>query len=73
MKKTPQLKPCPFCGGKAKFENCGDPGKFADWDVVCTECGILALCPGEEPGMVTTKEEAAKAWNRRMDDADAPD
>lgn len=64
-----KLKRCPFCGGKAKFADYGEKDiaePFEDWNVECQRCGILALIPGEEPGCVTTKEEAAEKWNRRI-------
>ena len=62
------LRPCPFCGGVADFTDLGVEGEFEDWDVECTECGITVITPGEEPGCVTTKEEAVRAWNRRASD-----
>lgn len=61
-----ELKPCPFCGyKKPEFFDCGSPGDFEDWAVDCPNCGVLVMAPGEEPGCVATKEEVAKAWNRR--------
>lgn len=65
-KTEPHLKPCPFCGGKAVFTDCGQDGDFEDWDVECSGCGILMIAPGEEPGSITSKEEAAAKWNRRV-------
>lgn len=61
-----QLKPCPFCGGRAKYVDLGDPDDFSDWDVECTKCGIVMICPGKEEGCTTTKREAKAAWNRRV-------
>lgn len=52
------LKPCPFCGGKAKFSLL-----FSNYHVTCTEC-LGAVVP--EKGM--KKEAAAKAWNTRVTD-----
>jgi len=63
-----RLKPCPFCGGAAKFTDLGIEGDFEDWDVECCDCGIIMIAPGEEDGCVTTKEEAAAVWNRRVDE-----
>lgn len=60
-----KLKACPFCGGKAKYTDLGVPNEFHDWDVECTKCGIVVICPGKEAGCVTTKNEARAAWNRR--------
>ena len=62
------LKACPFCGGAAKYVDLGVPGEFSDWDVECTKCGIVVMCPGAEAGAVTSKEEAKAAWNRRNGD-----
>lgn len=50
------LKPCPFCGGAAKFSL-----MLSNYHVVCTEC-LGAIFP--EKGM--KKEEAAIAWNTRV-------
>lgn len=61
-----ELKQCPFCGGKAKYVDLGEPDEFKDWDVECIKCGIVMLVPGKEAGCVTTKAEARKAWNRRI-------
>lgn len=66
MKET-ELKPCPFCGGKANLiENhiCG--GKDYSY-VTCESCHVrtqqytvsVRFCPNDE---------ATKAWNRRSDD-----
>lgn len=62
-----ELKPCPFCGGKAKFVDFGFGGKHEDWNVKCEDCEITFWVPGDEPGCVTSKEEAARFWNRRVD------
>ena len=69
-----KLKPCPFCGGRARYVDLGDPGlglgdpgQFSDWDVECTKCGIVMICPGKEEGCTTTKREAKAAWNRRAE------
>lgn len=59
------LKSCPFCGGTAVFEDYGQPGEFEDWAVYCRRCGIAMLAPGPEAGCVSTREDAARAWNRR--------
>ena len=49
------LKPCPFCDGKAKLK-----GYQIDFRVMCPECGGRAkLC--------STAKEAIEAWNRRAD------
>lgn len=54
-KKMEELKKCPFCGGEAKIV-----GYSLFW-IVCEEC--LAETAG-----FATKEEAIKAWNRRVEE-----
>ncbi|MCL2556875.1 MAG: Lar family restriction alleviation protein [Treponema sp.] len=52
------LKPCPFCGGKARMERVVgiEPG----WKIVCLD---RALCRAAIWGL--KKSEAIAAWNRR--------
>jgi Lar family restriction alleviation protein len=51
-----ELKPCPFCGGKAEMVSDFDDEHY----VYCTGC---------KGGWKTmeTPEEAAEAWNRRVE------
>lgn len=74
--KTPELKPCPFCGGEATIEdNAGEYpmfdeyGEFADsafneadsfW-VECDRCHTIC-------GISLSEAEAVSAWNRRVTD-----
>ncbi len=59
-----ELKPCPFCGGKARIRMFrtfiervhGMDDKFY---VTCTGCYI------DGPGYHLTESDAADAWNRR--------
>lgn len=58
--ETNVLKPCPFCGEKAKHVYF----KFTDThSVLCRNCGAESYEFG-------TEEEAIEAWNRRANDAD---
>lgn len=62
-----ELKPCPFCGGKAEIHNCMElenetvaliyNGKVG---VHCTECHCATIPYNSE-------DEAAEVWNRRAD------
>lgn len=55
------LKPCPFCGGKADFDErqCND--EFA----YCVECVTPDCDCFVRTVWCATKEEAAEMWNRR--------
>lgn len=57
-----ELKPCPFCGGRAKYENDMQIGgiKFEGWGIVhCIECG-------RSDGRVYNSEiYTTAAWNTR--------
>lgn len=77
-----ELKPCPFCGGKAKFfVKCSTSHGIMrgyDFGIYCTKCDITTprtdyiiefnLNDGGE--IEVTKDErllAIEAWNRRAD------
>lgn len=49
-----ELKPCPFCGGKAEME---DVGRL--YFVRCRRCGV------NQDHLYHSKQAAVKAWNRR--------
>ena len=51
-----ELKPCPFCGGKAKVIKTYEGMRW----VVCDDC----LC---ETDLFNTDVKAINAWNRRAD------
>ena len=63
-----ELKPCPFCGGKAVIEViqphrhiiCKMPVYKGGAFIECTECGCAIS--GE------TETEATEKWNRRLND-----
>lgn len=57
-----ELKPCPFCGGKAKLMHYKI--KSDDWWYVACEACEVALDPlyfGEQD-----KEQAIERWNKRV-------
>ena len=54
----PDLKPCPFCGGKAELLIV--PGRIAHWVVKCRK-GCVNTC------QYISDHDAVEAWNRRAD------
>lgn len=63
-----ELKPCPFCGSKAKIFDTMD----GEWYVSCSqseyqETGIICSCI-PSTWIYDTKEDAIEAWNRRASD-----
>lgn len=60
-----ELKPCPFCGGKAKLSNyiSETEPRVMFW-VDCTLCRVgTRISIGEDH-----REEPIAAWNRRVND-----
>lgn len=60
-----ELKPCPFCGGKAaisetKFNFETDP--YAEYGVLCE------VCRCELKSGFSSRKTAIRAWNRRVED-----
>lgn len=69
----PDLKPCPFCGGRAyaRMEDRPDPpSRYLVFFVACVECGARTKDSptGNFYGMNYTPDDAAHAWNRRAND-----
>ena len=61
-----ELKPCPFCGGEAKFgTNKSCCGKTVRIDCTNPECGACVTA-------FSSKLYAAKAWNRRAQQPNEP-
>lgn len=55
---TDELKPCPFCGGKARVK-CSIKEDL--WGVACYKCECCTK-------VFFSEEEAVEAWNRRVND-----
>ena len=70
-----ELKPCPFCGGRARLVRLGHQSgtAFDDWGIECVKCGAmpwtfsLYLCRTQEE----VHETCAERWNRRAEGGDA--
>lgn len=60
--KPPELKPCPFCGGKARLFT--DDDKYYSHIVACENCGARTLREHIEA-------IAVSYWNRRVTDAES--
>ena len=52
-----ELLPCPFCGGRAKFNRTLVEGRTDGW-VQCTYCGAQFV--------TKERDEAISTWNRRV-------
>lgn len=78
----PELKPCPFCGGKAEMKKAW--GHAEGWYIKCNKCKMktmpilidyprITYMGGYDESTRYTSEQAAKIaedmWNRRDDDA----
>lgn len=66
-----ELKPCPFCGGSAKFRR-QKAGAYLEHFVKCRGCnartGVVAvsvLCDRDQAEVAAA--EAIRAWQRRAD------
>lgn len=62
---TPELLPCPFCGGEAKFKSDFTDGRDVG-RVYCTGCGA------SEYPFVRPKAETFAAWNTRSQSHSLP-
>ena len=60
MSEKDQLKPCPFCGGKAIVRHSSLLRWCNEWAVECLVCSTIQ---GHE--YKSTAEEAVSMWNTR--------
>ena len=56
-----KLKPCPFCGGKARLYTYGFYSGLGP-DLVCLECPAKMRCKEEDEESI---KKLIKAWNKR--------
>lgn len=67
MKKLPELKPCPFCGGKAEIKQFANPKNW--YRIGCTVCGCQTdgyrhnRCDGADEDNIMAN---ADIWNNRV-------
>lgn len=64
------LKPCPFCGGKAKLIGACHVGGITAWAVYCEKWQQDFSCRAQMTS-IKSKEDAINAWNRREADDNA--
>ena len=57
-----KLKPCPFCGGKAKFVY-----EMPQGTMVCQKCGARVAIFSDAYEQGDCKDKAIEAWNRRAE------
>lgn len=64
-----ELKPCPFCGGKAYIHQ-------KSWDIftvgVCVECDRCGVKTEwiAGPSLINVRRQAAEIWNNRTSNED---
>ena len=61
--RVPDLKPCPFCGGKGRCERYHPSDKIDTYTVGCESCGFW-MYP-ELWNESWTEKQAVEIWNRR--------
>lgn len=66
-----QLKPCPFCGGKAHIRKVTENAGCVHYETVCVlckDCGAQSVRKISDwyYGCYCSDEEIAELWNRRI-------
>jgi hypothetical protein len=70
---TESLKPCPFCGDKARIEERQDESLFSHdivtwyWVQCSNTKNVDTDCPAYDGSGSEVKEEVVEAWNRRAE------
>ena len=64
-----ELKPCPFCGGKAELRTYQAYREGKSWTVRCKKMCVVTCGHRDEKGRwrPTLKKEAIEIWNRRAE------
>lgn len=57
-----ELKPCPFCGGKATFVY-----EMPQGTMMCRKCGARVAIFSDAYEQGDCRDKAIEAWNRRVD------
>lgn len=55
-----ELKPCPFCGGRADT--------YCDGDCYCVRCFDTRCIANDIKPLYWEEDDAIEAWNRRAED-----
>ena len=69
-----ELKPCPFCGGKAELQTAWDRNwaNYSRYTIMCQnrDCGarIVEMINDYEPEHEKIVSEFCKRWNRRAEE-----
>lgn len=58
-----ELKPCPFCGGKAFFSQLYLNANDTEESIACTDCSCVFTVDFLKPDRC----DLAEAWNRRVE------
>ena len=62
---SPELKPCPFCGGPAEIGTYSIDGYTTAWTGTCKDNQCNGYCIADYFRSAHSLREAVAAWNRR--------